>query len=126
MKLILAMMFAGGVGALLRYGCMRAFAFCSNGFPWGTMFVNLLGAFIAGFVFILCRTKWPSETFWVPVLFVGLLGAFTTFSTFALESVRLGMEEQLIKAIANVILQNFGGLLAVCAGIFCAKGIFHL
>jgi CrcB protein len=126
MKLIIAMMMAGGVGALLRYGCVRAFTFCSGAFPWGTCVVNLLGAFIAGFAFVLCRTKWPDETFWVPVFFVGLLGAFTTFSTFALESVRLGMEDQLIKAIANIILQNVGGLLAVCVGIFCARGIFHL
>ena len=122
MKVMLAIGLAGAVGALLRYGCVRLLA--GGGFPWGTLVVNGVGAFLAGMLFILAKERW--EPFWVTVCFVGFLGAFTTFSTFALESVRLGMEGQFLKAGANVLLQNGCGLLAVWLGMLTAKGFVHL
>ena len=122
MKVMLAIGLAGAVGALLRYGCVRLLA--GGGFPWGTLVVNGVGAFLAGMLFILAKERW--EPFWVTVCFVGFLGAFTTFSTFALESVRFAMEGQFLKAGANVLLQNGCGLLAVWLGMLIAKGFMHL
>ena len=122
MKVMLAIGLAGAVGALLRYGCIRLLA--GGGFPWGTLLVNGVGAFLAGMLFILAKERW--EPFWVTVCFVGFLGAFTTFSTFALESVRFAMEGQFLKAGANVLLQNGCGLLAVWLGMLAAKGLVHL
>ena len=122
MKVMLAIGLAGAVGALLRYGCVRLLA--GGGFPWGTLLVNGVGAFLAGLCFILAKERW--EPFWVTVCFVGFLGAFTTFSTFALESVRFAMEGQFLKAGANVLLQNGCGLLAVWLGMLTAKGFVHL
>ena len=122
MKVMLAIGLAGAVGALLRYGCVRLLA--GGGFPWGTLVVNGVGAFLAGMLFILAKERW--EPFWVTVCFVGFLGAFTTFSTFALESARFAMEGQFLKAGANVLLQNGCGLLAVWLGMLTAKGFVHL
>ena len=122
MKVMLAIGLAGAVGALLRYGCVRLLA--GGGFPWGTLLVNGVGAFLAGLCFVLAKERW--EPFWVTVCFVGFLGAFTTFSTFALESVRFAMEGQLWKAMGNVLLQNVSGLLAVGLGMLAAKGFVHL
>jgi CrcB protein len=123
MKVILAIGLAGAFGALLRYGCVRAVALLGCAFPWGTWVVNGVGAFLAGLCFILAKDRW--EPFWVTVCFVGFLGAFTTFSTFALESVRLGMEGQVVKAMGNVLLQNVSGLLAAWGGMVIAKGFLH-
>ena len=124
MKAMLAIGLAGAVGALLRYGCVRGVALLGGAFPWGTLLVNYVGAFLAGLCFILAKERW--EPFWVTVCFVGFLGAFTTFSTFALESVRLGMEGQVLKAMGNVLLQNVSGLLAVWLGMLAAKGLIEL
>ncbi|MBR4945965.1 MAG: CrcB family protein, partial [Kiritimatiellae bacterium] len=110
--------------ALLRYGCVRGVALLGCAFPWGTFLVNCVGAFLAGLCFILAKDRW--DPFWVTVCFVGFLGAFTTFSTFALESVRLGMEGQIVKAMGNVLLQNVSGLLAVWLGMLAAKGLIEL
>ena len=120
MKVILAIGLAGAFGAVLRYGCVRGVALLGGAFPWGTWVVNGVGAFLAGLCFILAKDRW--EPFWVTVCFVGFLGAFTTFSTFALESVRLGMEGQIVKAMGNVLLQNVSGLLAAWGGMVIAKG----
>lgn len=120
MKVILAIGLAGAFGAVLRYGCVRGVALLGGAFPWGTWVVNGVGAFLAGLCFILAKDRW--DPFWVTVCFVGFLGAFTTFSTFALESVRLGMEGQVVKAIGNVLLQNVSGLLAAWGGMVIAKG----
>ena len=121
MKVILAIGLAGAFGAVLRYGCVRGVALLGGAFPWGTWVVNGVGAFLAGLCFILAKDRW--EPFWVTVCFVGFLGAFTTFSTFALESVRLGMEGQVVKAMGNVLLQNVSGLLAAWGGMVIAKGL---
>ena len=121
MKVMLAIGLAGAVGALLRYGCVRGVALLGCAFPWGTLLVNCVGAFLAGLCFILAKDRW--DPFWVTVCFVGFLGAFTTFSTFALESVRLGMEGQIVKAMGNVLLQNVSGLLAAWGGMVIAKGL---
>ena len=121
MKVILAIGLAGAFGALLRYGCVRGVALLGGAFPWGTWVVNGVGAFLAGLCFILAKDRW--DPFWVTVCFVGFLGAFTTFSTFALESVRLGMEGQIVKAMGNVLLQNVSGLLAAWGGMVIAKGL---
>ena len=123
MKVILAIGLAGAFGALLRYGCVRGVALLGGAFPWGTWVVNGVGAFLAGLCFILAKDRW--DPFWVTVCFVGFLGAFTTFSTFALESVRLGMEGQIVKAMGNVLLQNVSGLLAAWGGMVIAKGLLH-
>ena len=124
MKILLLAGLAGFVGTLARYGCTRLFNNLLPGFPWGTLAVNVAGAFIAGFCFILCRCKFQNYEEYLPILFVGFLGAFTTFSTFALESVRLITEAQFGKCIVNILMHNLFGFSAAGLGMYLAKVLF--
>lgn len=125
MKVIILLSLAGVFGTLMRYFCVRAVNDWFPGFPWGTLAVNVAGAFIAGFCFILCRVKFQLYEEYYPVLFMGFLGAFTTFSSFALESARFVLDAQYGKFIANILLQNFSALAAVFCGIAAAKLLFR-
>lgn len=122
MKLLIFIGLAGCVGTLCRYGMTRLpWPF---GFPWGTLAVNLLGALIAGFCFAALRGKFHVYDVYFPLLFIGFLGAFTTFSTYTLESLRFLIDAQYLKFAANVVLQNVLGIAAVTGGFFIAKQLF--
>ena len=120
MKILLLAGLAGFAGTVIRYGCTRAINHLLPGFPWGTLAVNVAGAFLAGFCLVLCRTKFQHYEAYFPILFIGFFGAFTTFSTFALESARYLLNEQYIKFALNVSLQNVTGILAAAGGILLA------
>jgi len=124
MKILLLAGLAGFLGTLLRYGVTRGVSHLLPGFPWATLIVNVAGAFLAGFLFVLCRTKFQHYEAYFPILFLGFLGAFTTFSTFALESARFLLDAQYMKFIWNILLQNGTGLLAACGGILLAGKLY--
>lgn len=117
---------AGGcVGALLRWslaGAVQRLA-AEASFPWGTFVVNALGCFVIGFVVELSELRgglgMPSRLF----LLVGVLGGFTTFSTFGYETVALFRESSTGLALANAAGQLALGLAGVWAGMMLARGI---
>ena len=113
----LAVIAAGGAaGALARYGIETLWAWQPPGFPWATLVVNLAGCALIGIVLVLllevARAPW-----WVrPLVAVGLIGGFTTFSTFAVEAVQLVDGSALGTAMLYVVVSVVAGLLCVwCA-----------
>lgn len=109
---LLAVGGVGGVGAILRFvldGAVSARA--GREFPYGTLIVNLTGAFILG---LLVGVALRQDTY--RIAGTGLIGAFTTFSTWTLESHRLGEDGQLRLGIVNFAVSLLLGIAAAWAG----------
>jgi fluoride exporter len=111
----------GAIGTLARYelqGWVQSF---SAAFPWGTLAVNLLGCFLLGIVSIMAEERRLISPETRIILAIGLMGAFTTFSSYALETVRLLADRQWLFALGNMALQNVLGLVAVFAGFILGR-----
>ncbi|HDK38289.1 MAG TPA: fluoride efflux transporter CrcB [Thiolapillus brandeum] len=92
----------GAVGALMRYWVSTAiYAWLGRGFPWGTLAVNLLGSFAMGLLYILLLERLTSGPEVRAFLLIGVLGAFTTFSTFSIETLNLLEDAEFGKALLN-------------------------
>jgi CrcB protein len=85
-------------------------------FPYGTLAVNVLGCLVIGFLAGLAETRAAFTSEARLFLFVGILGGFTTFSSFALETFSLARDTQNVAALMNIGLQLILGLLAVWIG----------
>jgi CrcB protein len=108
----------GATGALARYVLDTLISERAGGlFPWGTLVVNVSGSFVLGVLYALTveRGVLPPEA--RAALLIGFLGAYTTFSTFMLESFRLVEEEAYMAALVNTAGSVVLGFAAVVAGI---------
>ena len=122
-----ALVLAGGaLGSLMRYG-LSGFAqrFSGGIFPWGTLTVNLLGAFAIGLTYeVLNRSAaWPGLRIF---LFSGILGGFTTFSAFGLETSNLLRNGEARLGVANVLFSAMAGVILVFAGFAAGKLLLRL
>ncbi|GIV59053.1 MAG: putative fluoride ion transporter CrcB [Rhodothermaceae bacterium] len=123
----LALIAAGGaVGAVLRYvlsGLIQQWA--GPDFPWGTLGVNVAGSFVIGLLWALAEYASFGPR-WTPFVFVGVIGAFTTFSTYALECVNLLRDGEVRLALLNLLASNLLALGAVVLGFFAARSLLTL
>lgn len=115
----------GGIGAILRYllssGLQRAFEGLI--FPIGTFVVNMIGCFFIGLVMEMSQTKALLQGETRIFLTVGLLGGFTTFSSFGYETMTLMRDGQYLEAGSNAVLQVVLGLLLVWIGGYVGRMI---
>ncbi|MDR6982980.1 CrcB protein [Rheinheimera pacifica] len=101
----LAVAIGGAVGACLRFGVNElAMNVLGKSFPFGTLLVNILGSFVLGWLYALFSSGVLAVSPWRALIAIGLIGAFTTFSTFSLDTVLLLEQGDWLKAIANVLL----------------------
>ena len=115
----------GFLGAVARYGVMRWTLGLTNrwGFPVGTMAANLLGCLIIGLLFQLADARTVLTAQARLFLFVGILGSFTTFSTFGLETIHLLEGRSFGLALLNIGGHLLLGLVAVWGGRRLAMGL---
>ncbi|OGT20941.1 MAG: camphor resistance protein CrcB [Gammaproteobacteria bacterium RBG_16_57_12] len=112
MSQILVIAAGGALGSLLRFwasGGVHALA--GRGFPYGTLFVNVTGSLLMGFLYVWLLERTALAPEWRAFLLVGLLGGFTTFSSFSIETLNLIESGAMVKAGVNIILS-----VTVCIG----------
>jgi len=115
---LFAIAVGGAAGALLRFAMSNGvYKIMGRDFPYGTLAVNILGSLFIGVLFILLIEKLAVASVWRAGLMVGLLGAFTTFSTFSLETFTLLEDGAFVKAGLNVLLSVVLCLTATWVGI---------
>ena len=101
----------GFIGAVLRFSVHTAVP--ADKFPWGTLAVNIIGSFILGYMFFAYALNGQLSNEWRVFLGVGVLGAFTTMSTFSVETMELFQNNETASAMTNILLNVGGSILAV-------------
>lgn len=115
---------AGGCGALARYGLAGLVQrLASVGVPVGTLVVNVVGCLGAGFAWAWMEQVGVLSSEWRAIVLIGFFGAFTTFSTYALETVMLMRGGQWLNAGGNLLLHNLMGIAALLLGILMARSL---
>lgn len=123
MRTALAIAIAGALGALARWGVASWFGQRFPSFAWGTLVVNVSGSFVLGLLFALLIEKAAGSPTMRIALTTGLLGAYTTFSTFSLETMRMFEEGATGAAVANIGLSLALGLGAVWLGLTLGRAV---
>ena len=115
-------MVGGALGALARYGVSQLMtASFGKSFPYGTLTVNVLGSFLMGYLSIYLMSKVSIDPMVRMTLVVGFLGAFTTFSTFSMDTLNLIQSGFITKAFLNILLNVTCSLTAVWVGVILAR-----
>ncbi|MGB1215939.1 MAG: fluoride efflux transporter CrcB [Pikeienuella sp.] len=113
----------GAIGASLRYGLvLSALRFSAAGFPIGVLTANVIGSFLMGAFLIMAETRGLVSL--SPFIMTGVLGGFTTFSAFSLETFSLIERGQFGSAALYVTLSVVASILALFLGVAIARGIF--
>lgn len=126
MTRIMLLAAGGAVGTLLRYTLSGiTYRFMGGIFPWGTLAVNLTGSLAIGLLwgFFDMENLSPHMRNFI---FIGVLGGFTTFSTFTLESVNLLRGGEIKLALSSIIASNVIGIILVFSGFVFSKYIINL
>lgn len=119
---VMAIAAGGALGALCRFGCSLWLANqLGTRLPYGTLAVNVIGAFGIGLAATFFSMKYGTTHYIALFIITGFLGALTTFSTFSLETLTLMLNQQIIAAALNVILNCILCLFAAYLGMQLVK-----
>ncbi len=112
----------GAAGALMRYWVSNGvYALAGRGFPYGTLAVNVLGSLAMGVLYILFMERMNISPELRAALLIGFLGAFTTFSTFSIETLNLLEQAAYLKAGLNMLISVSACITACWAGVLIGR-----
>jgi CrcB protein len=112
----------GGIGASARYWLSGAvYRFLPINFPYGNLFVNISGCFAIGLIMTLMEERFLSEPSLRIFLTIGILGGFTTFSSFSYETIALFRDAEVLRASLNIAASVFGCLAATTLGMYFGR-----
>ena len=107
----------GALGALARWGVAEALPHDPGAWPWATLLVNLVGCLVLGLLIGRVLERSPGPPWLRPFLATGVLGGFTTYSAFAVETVQLTEAGRVGAAAGYVLASVAGGVLATAVGL---------
>ena len=117
----------GGIGAVMRYGItLLVQSWTGPGFPYGTLVVNVVGSLLIGFVVVFLNHRYHGNEVLRLFLVIGILGGFTTFSTFSLDTIYLIQSGFLVKAMSNIIISFCSCVFSVYVGMEIARTVLKI
>ena len=117
-----AIALGGALGGPARYGVAQLVHVAPEGFPWATFWTNISGSFALGLFLALVLERFPPSRYLRPFVATGFLGAYTTYSTFAVETVLLAKDGHPGVALTYAAASVMGGFGVAWAGIWAARG----
>lgn len=121
---VLAVIAGGGaLGACARYGVGLALPHPSNDWPWSTLLINASGCLLIGVLMVLIMEVWPGHRLIRPFLGVGVLGGYTTFSTYATDAQQLIESGRPGLALAYMAITVVAALVAVQVGVSLTRTV---
>lgn len=115
----------GAVGSVLRYGVtLLANEHGGTAFPYGTILVNLIGSFLFGLLFVYFGNHLGIEPKYKLLLTTGLLGGFTTFSTYTMELLSFLLHGEIAAGLSYLLLNVLGGFLLCWFGFAAGNALF--
>ena len=122
MNQIIAIGIGGALGSVARFWMSSwVHSLAGRGFPYGTLAVNVLGCLAMGFLFVTFLERFADHGAWRAGVLIGVLGGFTTFSAFSMETFNLIEQGEALKALANVFLSVVLCIGATSFGVLLAK-----
>lgn len=116
----------GGIGSVARFGLARAIPTGTAEFPWATFVTNTAGCFALGLLMVFVLEVWPRSRYLRPFLGVGVLGGFTTFSTYTVEIRGMLAAHHFALATSYALASLVGGLTLTWLGIVVMRRAFRL
>lgn len=119
--MLLAIAAGGALGAPARYEVAQIIHVAKDAFPWATFWTNVSGSFVLGFLLIVLIERYPPTRYLRPFFATGFLGAFTTFSTFAVETDLLIKDGHVALGVVYALVSLAAGFAAVWVGMLGAR-----